>query len=81
MTLRLAVWVSSVTLAVACSVQGDIVPVYFVGTNSQAPAQMALDVVTGDYRPGTSSGRLSSSDRYDKCGKCRRWSGSPLHDE
>jgi hypothetical protein len=54
MRLRLAAWVCALTLAVSCSVQGEIVPVYFVGTNSQAPAQMALDMVYGSYPPGTS---------------------------
>ena len=54
MRLRLAVWVFTLTLAVSCSVQGKVIPVYYVGTNSQAPAQMALDLFAGVYPPGTS---------------------------
>jgi hypothetical protein len=54
MRLRLAVWVSSVTLAVCCSVKAEIVPVYFVGTNSHAAAQMALDMFAEVYPPGSS---------------------------
>jgi hypothetical protein len=54
MKMMVAGWVSVTVLTVLCSVQGEIVPLYFVGTNTQASAQMALDVVTGTYPSGTS---------------------------